>query len=111
MDFTNEYGQRTEHATIDGESITSVYPSSICENGIPHPVDREDGTVTASIGCGGAFNPYDPAKMEYIGTARKRCKIYAGDFIGGYFSIYFYCTVSRFRYDERKIDKSEATAK
>lgn len=111
VDFTNEYGQHTEHSTIDGESITSVYPSTICENGIPHPVHKGDGTITAAIGCGGAFNSYVPAKMEYIGTARKRCKIYAGDFIGGYFSIYFYCTVSRFRYDERKIDKSEATAK
>lgn len=43
-----------------------------------------------------------------IGTARKRCKIYAGDFIGGYFTIYFYCNVSHFRYDMRNIDKAEA---
>ena len=82
VDFTNEYGQHTEHSTIDGESITSVYPSTICENGIPHPVHKGDGTITAAIGCGGAFNSYVPAKMEYIGTARKHCKIYAGDFIG-----------------------------
>ena len=109
VDFTNEYGQHTEHATIDGESLTNVYLSTICENGIPHPVKKDDGTITASIGCGGAFYPYDPPKMEYIGTARKRCKIYAGDFIGGYFTIYFRAAVSRFRYDARNTEQQEAT--
>lgn len=102
VDFTTEYGEHTEHATIDGESMTSVYKTTICENGIPHPVRQDDGTLSACIGCGGAFYPYNTDKMEYIGTVEKRCKIYAGDFISGYFSIYFRVTVSRFRYDARK---------
>lgn len=101
VDFTTEYGEHTEHATIDGESMTSVYKTTVCEHGIPRPVVLDDGKISAVIGCGGAFFPYDSEKMEYIGTAEKLCNIYAGDFICGYFSIYFRATVSRFRYDAR----------
>ena len=108
VDFTTEHGQYTEHATIDGESMTSVYKTTVCEHGIPRPVVLDDGTISAVIGCGGAFYPYDPDKMEYIGTAEKRCQIITGDFIDGYFSIYFRATVSRFRYDARNVDKAEA---
>lgn len=76
---------------------------------IPRPVEQDDGTLSAVIGCGGAFYPYDPDKMEYIGTAEKRCQIITGDFIEGYFSIYFQATVSRFRYDARNTEQQEAT--
>ena len=109
VDFTTEYGQHTEHATIDGESMTSVYKTTVCENGIPRPVEQDDGTLSAVIGCGGAFYPYDPDKMEYIGTAEKRCQIITGGFIDGYSSIYFQATVSRFRYDARNVEQQEAT--
>lgn len=101
VDFTTEYGQHTEHATIDGESMASVYKTTVCEHGIPRPVVLGDGKISAVIGCGGAFFPYDSKKMEYIGTTEKRCQIITGDFIWGYFSIYFRATVSRFRYDAR----------
>ena len=109
VNFTTEYGQHTEHATIDGESMASVYKTTVCEHGIPRPVVLDDGKISAVIGCGGAFYPYDPDKMEYIGTAEKRCQIITGGFIEGYFSIYFRATVSRFRYDARNAEQQEAT--
>lgn len=101
VDYIDEYGRHAEHATIDGESMKSVYKTTICETGTPRPVVLEDGSLSAVIGCGGAFNPYDAEKAQYIGTAEKRCEIAAGDIITGFFKIYFRATVSRFRYDER----------
>lgn len=101
VDFITEYGEHTEHATIDGKSVTNPYLTTICEHGIPRPVEQDDGTLSALIGAGGGFHHYKPDKMEYIGTAEKRCQIITGDFIEGYFSIYFRATVSRFRYDAR----------
>ena len=101
VDFTTEYGERTEHATIDGQSVTNNYATTICEHATPEPVIKDDGTVTAYIGCGGAFYGYNADKMKYKGTTAKTCKIYGGDYLSGYFPIYFDCTVSSFEYDAR----------
>lgn len=101
VDFTTEYGERTEHATIDGQSATNNYETTICEHATPEPVIKDDGTVTAYIGCGGAFYGYNADKMKYKGTTAKTCKIYGGDYLSGYFPIYFDCTVSSFEYDAR----------
>lgn len=101
VDFTTEYGERTEHATIDGQSVTNNYETTICEHATPEPVIKDDGTVTAYIGCGGAFYGYNADKMKYKGTTAKTCKIYGGDYLSGYFPIYFDCTVSNFEYDAR----------
>ncbi len=101
VDFTNKYGERTEHATIDGQSVTNIYDTTICEHATPEPVIKDDGTVTAYIGCGGAFYGYNADKMKYKGTTAKTCKIYGGDYLSGYFPIYFDCTVSSFEYDAR----------
>lgn len=101
VDFISEYGERTEHATIDGQSVTNNYKTTICEHATPEPVIKENGTVTAYIGCGGAFYGYNADKMKYKGTTAKTCKIYGGDYLSGYFPIYFDCTVSNFEYDAR----------
>ena len=99
VDFTSEYGKHTEHATIDGESMTNGNRSTICEDCTPEPVIKDGGRVTAYIGCGGAFYKYNAEKMRYIGKAAKTCKIYGGDYLSGYFPIYFDCEVSRFEYN------------
>ena len=101
VDFTSKYGERTEHATIDGKSVTSIYETTICEHATPEPYIKDDGTVTAFIGCGGAFYSYNADKMKYKGTTAKTCKIYGGSYTPGYFPIFFDCTVSTFRYDAR----------
>lgn len=49
VDFTTEYGERTEHATIDGQSVTNNYKTTICEHCTPEPIIKDDGTVTAYI--------------------------------------------------------------
>ncbi len=99
VDFTSEYGKHTEHATIDGESVTNGNRSTICESCTPKPVIKDDGRVTAYIGCGGAFYGYDAQKMHYLGKVAKTCMLYGGDYLGGYFPIYFDCEVSRFEYN------------
>lgn len=101
VDFISEYGEHAERATIDGQSVTNDYKSTICEHCTPEPIINDDGTVTAFIGCGGAFYGYNCDKMKYIGTTQKTCKIYGGDYLSGYFPIYFDCTVSSFEYDAR----------
>lgn len=101
VDFTTEYGEHTEHATIDGQSVTNGYKSTICEHCTPEPIIKESGAVTAYIGCGGAFYRYNAEKMKYKGKTTKTCKIYGGEY-GDYFPIYFDCTVSSFEYDARK---------
>ncbi len=68
----------------------------------PEPTIKKDGTVTAYIGCGGAFYSYNSEKMVYKGKAFKTCKIYGGDYLSGYYPIYFDCLVSNFEYDARK---------
>lgn len=102
VDFISEYGERTEHATIDGENVASEYRTTICEHCTPEPVIKDGGTVTAYTGCGGAFHSYNADKMEYKGTTAKTCKIYGSDKYGfEHFPIYFDCTVSAFKYDAR----------
>lgn len=102
VDFVTECGEHTEHATIEGRNPAHPYKIAICERGTPSPTREDDGTLRAFIGAGGGSHDYDPAKMEYIGTAKKRCQIITGDFITGFFSIYFYCTVSRFYYNAQR---------
>ncbi len=55
----------------------------------PEPTIKKDGTVTAYIGCGGAFYSYNSEKMVYKGKAFKTCKIYGGYYLSGYYPIYF----------------------
>lgn len=90
VDFISEYGERTEHATIDGENVASEYKTTICEHCTPEPVIKDGGTVTAYIGCGGAFHSYNADKMEYTGTTAKTCKIYGSDKYGFHYCIYPY---------------------
>lgn len=102
VDFINEYGEHTEHATIDKLSIHNNYKPTICEHCIPEPMIQKNGIVTAYIGCGGAFYYYEAEKMIYKGRTAKTCKISGGDYLSGYFPIYFDCLVSNFEYDARK---------
>lgn len=102
VDYTTECGKRTEHATIDGQSVTNNYKSTICEHCTPEPIIKDKGAVTSYIGCGGAFYGYNADKMKYKGTTAKTCKIYGGDYLSGYFPIYFDCIVSSFEYDARR---------
>lgn len=101
VDFITIYGEHTEHATIDSVSVSNNYKTTVCEHCTPEPVIMEGGTVTAFIGCGGAFYPYNADKMRYIGKFNKTCKIYCGDLIKGFYIVYFDCEVSRFSYDAR----------
>lgn len=101
VNYISEYGEHTEHATIDGLSVSNDYKTTICEHCTPETVIMKDGKITAYIGCGGAFYEYNADKMKYIGTTLKTCKIYGGDYLSGYFPIYFDCKVSRFIYDAR----------
>ena len=108
VDFTSKYGERTEHATIGQNTppvdarIRKQYP----EHSTPKPVIKADGTVTAFIGCGGAFCDYNADKMKYKGTTAKTCRICGGDYLSGYFPIYFDCTVSTFRYDATEAENN-----
>lgn len=105
VDYINEYGEITEHATIDGQNATNNYKATICEHCTPEPVMKDDGTVTAYIGCGGAFYSYNADKMNYKGKIAKTCKIYGGDYLAGYFPVYFECIVSNFKYDAQEATK------
>lgn len=102
VDYTDEYGQRFEHATIESAGVTSLTPQ-ICEHCTIEPVIHDDGTVGGTVGCGGAFHKFNADKMTYKGTEQKTFKIYGGDYISGYYPIYFDCMVSSFEYDARKI--------
>ena len=100
VDFTTEYGEHFEHATIESAGVTSLTPQ-ICEHCTIEPVIYDDGTIGGTVGCGGAFHKFNADKMKYKGTEQKTFKIYGGDYISGYSPIYFDCTVSSFEYDAR----------